>query len=318
MDMLDQIQSDILDDEVPISAILRKAKVLAAQLNSEELKQWASSELDGYAEISDLPDYRVIRTSSAGTWTGGVHTVKNRAVQMSMIDDEDLKTILSTLHLKEGVRKVEEMAEELGDNKRIFHSPDIAGLVNDHVRDGIFGYSTLHYSISPHDLRQVLDTIRNRLLDFILKIDVSWEVKESPPPQEDVSRLIQVAIYNQPEGGSVTVFDQRGQHVEYQFNSAGNINIGSITTLDALSDQLGNLRSEIEVAKNAEAVTEETAIESEFHLLQASKEATSDEPKKTSIMDHIGKAKELLEDAKAAVGLVAALAEAVEIVERIL
>ncbi len=56
IEMLEKIQSDILDEGVPISTILRKAKVLAAQLNSEKLQQWASSELDGYAEISDLPD----------------------------------------------------------------------------------------------------------------------------------------------------------------------------------------------------------------------------------------------------------------------
>ena len=43
--MLRHIQSDLLDQEVALSTILRKAKVLASQLRSEELGKWVSQEL---------------------------------------------------------------------------------------------------------------------------------------------------------------------------------------------------------------------------------------------------------------------------------
>jgi len=45
MEMLRHIQSDLLDQEVALSTILRKAKVLASQLRSEELGKWVSQEL---------------------------------------------------------------------------------------------------------------------------------------------------------------------------------------------------------------------------------------------------------------------------------
>ena len=53
--MLRQIQTDLLDQKVALSNILRKAKVLASQLRSEELGKWVSQELDGYKPNDDLP-----------------------------------------------------------------------------------------------------------------------------------------------------------------------------------------------------------------------------------------------------------------------
>jgi hypothetical protein len=55
--ILQQIQADVLNQNVSLSNTLRKAKVLASQLRSQELSNWVSSELDGYKSEKDLPDY---------------------------------------------------------------------------------------------------------------------------------------------------------------------------------------------------------------------------------------------------------------------
>ena len=74
--MLQQIQSDLLNQEVALSTILRKAKVLASQLRSEELSNWVSQELDGYNSSANLPDYRIMSTGCFGAWTNGYWIVK--------------------------------------------------------------------------------------------------------------------------------------------------------------------------------------------------------------------------------------------------
>lgn len=79
MDMLRQIQADLLNDEVRLPSILRKARVLAEQLDSEELSRWVRQELDGYSPDSALPDYRVINTTVRGLWAnaaGGIKTAR--------------------------------------------------------------------------------------------------------------------------------------------------------------------------------------------------------------------------------------------------
>ncbi len=315
--MLQEIQSDILNHEVPVSAVLRKAKVLAAHLESEELQEWASLELDGYREISDLPDYRVLPTAVSGQLTGPAYVIHNRAVQISQIANDSLKERLSTYHLMVGVRQIEELATNLGEQK-IFLSPDVTAAVNHYVSEGGYGYATLHYLLNSSDFVQVLDTVRTRLLDFIIKLDKRWETKESLPPKEVVKQLVTVVILNQPGGGPMTVFDQRGQNVEYQFNAAGNISFESVNSLEELSKQLKDLRLEIEAAKNAQVIPEESAIEAEFHVLQAAKSMEAETPDKKSILDHIGQAKALLEDLTAAAELVAAFAAAAQVVGQLL
>ena len=66
-----QIRDDILNPDIKLADILRKAKVLAYRLDLPELKQWADYELDGYADSDvELPYYRRITTSSFGTFSG--------------------------------------------------------------------------------------------------------------------------------------------------------------------------------------------------------------------------------------------------------
>jgi hypothetical protein len=70
-DLVREIQNDILDSSIALTSILRKAKVLAYQLDNDEFKQWVSQELDGYTGDSDtVPDYRRGSTHSLGHFVG--------------------------------------------------------------------------------------------------------------------------------------------------------------------------------------------------------------------------------------------------------
>lgn len=98
-------------------------------------------------------------------------------------------------------------------------------LVNHHVGDGEYGYAELEYAVGTHDFEQILDTVRNRLLDFVLKLGENWHMEDNPPSRGELRNLVSVIIYNMPQGGNVSIFDQRGQQVSYQYNAAGDINI---------------------------------------------------------------------------------------------
>lgn len=57
--LLDDIQQQALDPEIPLADTLRKLVALGGQAGSTELREWASRELRGYAGSGiDLPDYR--------------------------------------------------------------------------------------------------------------------------------------------------------------------------------------------------------------------------------------------------------------------
>lgn len=317
MEILRQIQSDILDQGVHVSVILRKAKVLAAQLDSRELGEWVSAELDGYNSFEDLPDYRKLHTSIAGQWTNGYWMVNNHSVPLFKIEDKEFTKKLTLYPVFSGIRSVENLVTDLGD-KRIMLPPDTVAVVNTYVGEQGYGYSTLHYTLDSRTFDQILDTVRNRLLDFILKLDKQWISEKNPPAQSQVRELVNVTIYNRAEGGTMTVFDQRGQSVQYQFNAAGDINLSSVKTINDFSQQLKKIMDEIQLAKDAKVVSEEIAVEAKYHILQANKEAEKKNPSKEAILAHIGKAKDIFGDLAAAVGLVKTITEAASVISHLL
>jgi hypothetical protein len=115
------------------------------------------------------------------------------------------------------------------------------------------------------------------------------------------------------------IFDQRYQNVTYQYNAAGNIAFGDVTNGAQLVQQLRNLRDEVALAKGNQAVDEETATDIDYHLNKASLAAASEKPNKTSVLDHLAKAKGFLEKAgPLAAGILGGVSEAIKLVSRLL
>jgi AbiTii len=50
--------------------LLRKCRVLASRLQNDELKQWVQSELDGYRDEMEVPEYRHIHCHAYGHFFG--------------------------------------------------------------------------------------------------------------------------------------------------------------------------------------------------------------------------------------------------------
>ena len=210
-----------------------------------------------------------------------------------------------------GIRTIEQLAAN--EDKHFILGADIVGFVNRYVAEDGYGYMEIEYAVGQHEFEQVLDTVRNRLLDFVLKVDENWPTENSPPSKDELSKLVSVTIYNNSQGGSMSVFDQRGQQVQYQYNAAGDINIDAVGNKNELADELVKLRLEIERAKDSNAIDTDITIETEYHLLQAAKEARKEWPQTGFFLEHINKAKGLLANTAAVAGLVTSLVKVAEI-----
>jgi hypothetical protein len=114
----------------------------------------------------------------------------------------------------------------------------------------------------------------------------------------------------------MAVFDQRGQQVTYQYNAAGNINLGAVQNRMDLVGELGKLQAELTKAKQAGVFDEEVATDAEYQLTKAVQEAKKPAPDKRTLLDHLTSAKTLVEGVAAAGGLVTALTKAAELVQR--
>lgn len=114
----------------------------------------------------------------------------------------------------------------------------------------------------------------------------------------------------------MAIFDQRGQHVNYQYNAAGDINFGAVQNRIDVIGELEKLQVELGKAIEAGVFEEETATDAKYRLDKAVQQAKKPEPDKKSIMDHLNEAKALIEGVAAAGGMVAALMQAAEVVQK--
>lgn len=316
MEILTQIQSDILYDKIPLSAVFRKARVLSAELESDELAYWVSNELDGYDDLEALPDYRWLNTSVVGTWTNGYWTVKNKGVILSQIDDDDLKKFLSKYPVQKGIKSLEQYTS-MEKEEHFLVPADTVAYLNSIVGENGYGFSHLFYTISAYDFEQILDTIRNRLLEFILKLGKKWNPKNQQIEQSELKNLIKVEIYNNPIEGNQTIFDQRNQRVDYQFNSSGNISIENINNISDALNQIEYLKNEIQKAEKQKIIPRTKAIEAEYHLEQAIKEGRSNKPNRKKIIEFLEKSSSIIKDVAALASMTVNIIRLIEIVNNI-
>jgi hypothetical protein len=117
-----------------------------------------------------------------------------------------------------------------------------------------------------------------------------------------------------------TVFDQRGQQVAYQYNAAGDINFGAVQNKMDVVGELEKLQTEIAKAAEANALDEETAIDAESSVKKAVVQAKKPDADEKKIVNYLTEAKGLIvgvtAGAAAAAGLVTALTQAIELVQK--
>lgn len=115
----------------------------------------------------------------------------------------------------------------------------------------------------------------------------------------------------------VANFDMRGQYVNNQYNAGGDINFGTIQATIDLITELEKLRSQIAQAKVSRIVPEETATDAEYEITEAIQQAKKTSPDRKTLLDHLARAKILIEDITAASGLVTALVGAIQVVQKL-
>jgi hypothetical protein len=110
----------------------------------------------------------------------------------------------------------------------------------------------------------------------------------------------------------MAVFDQRGQHVVYQYNAAHDINIASVVNGEDLAKQLERVREELRRARSANVISEEQSIEPEFHLGKAIVKTREAKPDKDGILSHLGKVTEAVRGIAALAGFAQTVKDAVQ------
>jgi hypothetical protein len=221
-DIINSIQRDIIDPETNLHSIILKTKVLAYRLKNEDLKNWVKSEVDGYNEKHEIPDYRVIRDAVIrGTFFNGFYKHSNSDIGITTIPQK-LREGARDIYIYQSVAALEEMAK-----KEQFWSPfsyEWVQLYNIHnaekLNNGGYQLIEAYRPILGVWIAQLIGTARSRLQDFILEIDnLDWDVSLENPPFDQVNKIFNFTINNHVGVNNMSSIEGDGDN--YTIGQAG-------------------------------------------------------------------------------------------------
>ena len=235
MSLLDDISTDLVNESTSLSNTLRKAKILASTIGIQEFRDWVDSELTGYRDMSKLPDYRRFPGLNFGTYSGPYQSRADHVVLPIFNLPDVVKKFAENLFLPQGVRELEGMLTNSGEQYKLNWPQEYVILARDSLRmsNGMVLVAA-HQPITPHLLSGILDNVKNKLLDFLLGLEENnftlEDFKSGTITPETVRNLFFVNVY----GNNNVVAS--GEHV-YQQSTA--IERGDIESLLSRFRELG-------------------------------------------------------------------------------
>lgn len=198
MQIIQSLQNDILEQNTELSSILRKAKVLASELNNTDIKTWVDHELNGYQNESDLPKYRKFAAINMGIFDCYDSLQRNIPISVFNIKDEATRNLLQRNDIYDGVKSIESVIKTgVVELKRPWPAEAII-LYNLYNIDQRCKCIAAWGAIPIGRYDQVLDTIKTSLLEFLLKLQEEYpELKELTNEKPEIQeREVTKIFYN--------------------------------------------------------------------------------------------------------------------------
>jgi len=210
--LLNDIIELATDDKQPITVLLRKCLILSSQLRNARLKAWANRELNGYGDKddADLPDYRVVPAQAVGFFNGPFGAQWSNVPIPPAILEEKHKEFAIEVHLTQAISAYEDLVRTATAQGTIAMNWP-ANLVLYYQRripnNKNMVLNQAYQEIPKSSLVEMLDTVRNRVLNMALEIrsEVGQTDDDLKTITEQDARKVDQTIVNNIFGGNVYV-----------------------------------------------------------------------------------------------------------------
>lgn len=154
------LSQDIINQDIPVSNLLRRAKSLATKLNQAEFLKWINKELNGYANDDQYPDYRKI-SGEVKFW--------NPFYGWSPIifSDPKIEKKISLRYTKQSIEEIEELLKP--GRKGEFEMPYPADIAAS-IMSGASFSTKVSLLFDRSALVGILNAVRNRLQGWALEL----------------------------------------------------------------------------------------------------------------------------------------------------
>lgn len=249
MSLIDTVQKEIIDPECKLSNILRKAKILSHRLKSEDFKNWVNQELNGYSGgLEVIPDYRAIGTQTYGNFSGPFQSgLKNAPIPTSQFPEE-IHEFATTQYFFQSIRELESMVES-GERTFNVHWPaDFVVPIADKIYENMICMQAWKV-ISVDSVEGIINTVRNRLLNFILEVEeIDPTAGDSAQENPDISPEHVSQIFNNYILGSHNIV---GTGTNFSQTINVSINEGDFQSLASVLEDWGLEENDVEELESA-------------------------------------------------------------------
>ncbi|MFJ3825582.1 AbiTii domain-containing protein [Streptomyces nodosus] len=207
---LDKFEQDVLDESVPIQQLLRLVIVLGGRAFSEPLRSWARNELQGYlSPDAPLPTYRTIiaplqADSHSRFWQG-----RNETISVLDLPEIAHDLISEQLPVTFSVGKIQNLIAGQDSHTPLKlglpGSAELARLMTSERSGHGVVVERIYWSVHVSALHDILEQVRNRLLEFVAELRATMEPGEQEPTVGQVHQAVQTI--------NITVGDYSPVHV---------------------------------------------------------------------------------------------------------
>lgn len=253
-DIIAQIQKMAIDSHVPLSDLLRRCLVLSYKIHLDDFSKWARFELDGYPVDEEIPQYRTEGAIYLATYTNGFYTYKNQPLPLIRLP-EYLRKRLLVFKLLSPIKAVEDLAEKTNKESEGLYlqvDPDIVSLVDQEIKiTETYKVENIVQCVSESFIVGVLESVRNKVLDFILRIQemgVRMEgdtVKGSNEVEERIKQEFHLTVYGDRNNFASGNFD------DSPLTFSSNVESNDLESLVGCLKKMGVPENEIEALQKA-------------------------------------------------------------------
>jgi hypothetical protein len=284
------LQEEALSPDVPVTRLLAKAKVIAAKLGLTATTEWIAAELGGYGDAAQVPDYRMI-------YGGFVARNPLYGWQTIQISNAELAETFEKRPAKIPVSQMEALLSSAEGGKQDVMISISAGLANQ-LRESLRIPYEIMYSANSSQLARILDAVRQRVLDWALKLESDGILGDG-------------LLFSQEEKKRVSkegdIYNIHAQTVVASLGPVSDRATVNVTqTIQGVD--LGQLRALLEGLRQTLGDTAFKGREDvEESLAKLDAEAASGEPRKNVVLQYLETARGFLGNATSFAGKEAAL-----------
>ena len=164
-----KILKELVNEEISLNIALKRLIVLAADMNDNDLKEWAEKEINGYNTDDEVPEYRKICSHSF--YYNGFNSnlqVTNVPLDIRYLNEDTLKMI-EYHELREPLSSLEKYVKEFKDGFNL----DLTMLAPEVLKNSgrRLQYISIYQKFNVSQIEKVLQTLSSKIMNIFIKLD---------------------------------------------------------------------------------------------------------------------------------------------------